>query len=238
MLDRQKIPGHIAIIMDGNGRWAKKKNLPRVLGHNAGMNALVEIVRHSSHLGVKHLTVYAFSTENWKRSTEEIGGIFRLLVKFVDSKIDELDRENVRVRVLGDYTKLPEKSIEKLDQMMNRTEENTGLQFNICLNYGGRSEILYSVKEIAGRVKEGQLDVEDITEELVSNCLFTGKEQVPDPDLLIRTSGEQRLSNFLLWQNAYSEMVFSPVLWPDFTPEIYEDLIDQYQHRDRRFGGR
>ncbi|MGI6722681.1 MAG: isoprenyl transferase [Anaerovoracaceae bacterium] len=238
MPDMDRIPSSVAIIMDGNGRWAKKRNLPTVLGNNAGMNALVEAVRHSSDLGIKHLTVYAFSTENWKRSRDEIGGIFKLLVKFVDSKIDELDRENVRVRVLGDYHALPRISVDRLDRMMARTEDNSGLQFNICLNYGSRDEMKRAVVSIAEKVKNGSLDPEDITEETISEYLYTGQEGIPDPDLLIRTSGEERLSNFLLWQVAYSEMVFTDVLWPDFTPEIYDSVIEEYQSRDRRFGGR
>lgn len=238
MLDTEKIPAHVAVIMDGNGRWAAKRNLPRVMGHNAGMNALVEIVRHSSHIGIKHLTVYAFSTENWKRSKEEISGIFNLLVRFVDSKLDEMDRENVRVRILGDYSALPEKSVKRLDKMTARTYDNTGLNFNICLNYGSRDEITNAVREIAALAAEGKADPQDISEDMISEHLYTGKEKIPDPDLLIRTSGEIRLSNFLLWQTAYSEMVFTDVLWPDFTPAAFDRAIEEYQNRDRRFGGR
>ena len=238
MIDKDRMPASVAIIMDGNGRWAAKRKLPRVMGHNAGMNALVEIVRHSSNIGIRHLTVYAFSTENWKRSSEEINGIFSLLVKFVDSKLEELDREHVRVRILGDYRKLPEKSVGRLERMMERTENNTGLQFNICLNYGARDEIRRAAAEIADLASRGEIRGEDVTEELLAAHLYTGKEAVPEPALLIRTSGEMRLSNFLLWQAAYSEMVFTDVLWPDFTPRELERCIEEYQHRDRRFGGR
>ena len=238
MLDPERMPVHVAVVMDGNGRWAKQRDLPRALGHNAGMLSLIETVRHASHIGIKHLTVYAFSTENWKRSVEEIGAIFSLLVEFVDSQIDELDRENVRVRILGDYSQLPEDAIGRLDGMVERTDDNTGLQFNICLNYGSRDEIVRSVRQIAEMVKSGSLDVEEIDEETIAAHLYTGEEKIPDPDLVIRTSGEERLSNFLLWQVAYSEMVFTDVLWPDMTPDIFDELIEAYQKRDRRYGGR
>ncbi|MEA4922517.1 MAG: isoprenyl transferase [Eubacteriaceae bacterium] len=238
MPDMTRMPRHVAVIMDGNGRWAKKRNLPRILGHNAGMNALVEAVRHSSDMGIKHFTAYAFSTENWKRSGEEVSGIFKLLVKFVDSKLAELHRENVRVRILGDHSVLPGIAVERLDKMVELTEGNTGLQFNICLNYGSRDEIRRAAVKIAEDVRDGKLRPEDITEETLAGHLYTGVEEIPDPDLLIRTSGEERLSNYLLWQLAYSEMIFTDVLWPDFTPEVYDGLIEQYQKRERRFGGR
>ncbi|MGI6735718.1 MAG: isoprenyl transferase [Anaerovoracaceae bacterium] len=238
MPEEHGLPRHVAIIMDGNGRWARHRNLPRVLGHHEGMNTLVEVVRHSSDLGIRHLTVYAFSTENWKRSREEVSGIFSLLVKFVDLKIDELVRERVRVRVLGAYRALPEKAVGRLERLMERTAENDGMQFNICINYGSRAEIIGAVVELAAAVRDGRLQPEDITEERLSAQLLTGKEQIPDPDLLIRTSGEVRLSNFLLWQNAYSEMVFTDVLWPDFTPAVYDRILQEYQGRNRRFGGR
>lgn len=238
MTEVKTIPASVAVIMDGNGRWAKKRNLPRALGHHAGMNALVEIVRHASHIGIRHLTVYAFSTENWKRSREEVGAIFHLLVRFVDSKLDEMHREGVRVRILGDWLVLPKVARGRLKRMVERTRENTGLQFNICLNYGSRNEICDMVRDVARRVRDGEMDLSDITETAISETLFTGREHIPDPDLLIRTSGEERLSNFLLWQLAYSELVFTPVLWPDFTPEHFDQAIQEYQSRERRFGGR
>ncbi|MEG0662446.1 MAG: isoprenyl transferase [Anaerovoracaceae bacterium] len=238
MLDKNRIPAHVAIIMDGNGRWAKKKNLPRVMGHNAGMKAMKEIVKRSSVLGVKHLTVYAFSTENWKRSEEEVGGIFKLLIKYVDSELRELHSNNVRVKILGDYTALPKEAVERLEKTLELTNENTGLQFNIALNYGSRKEMTNGVKALAAEVKAGRLDPEDITEEDITMSLDTGRAGVPDPELLIRTSGEERLSNYLLWQLANSELVFTDVLWPDFSPEEYEKAIEEYQRRDRRFGGR
>lgn len=241
MLDKNRIPAHIAIIMDGNGRWAKKRLLPRVAGHNAGMLAMKEILKRASSLGVKHLTVYAFSTENWKRSDEEISGIFKLLVKYIDSELEELNSNNVRVKILGDYSMLPAEAIERLDKSLATTENNTGLQFNIALNYGSRAEIVRAVNKIEEDRSKGLLDRNvPIDEALISRYLYTGDESgnVPDPDLIIRTSGEERLSNFLLWQCAYSEFAFTDVLWPDFTPEIFEQMIEEFQKRDRRFGGR
>lgn len=240
MLDKDRIPKHVAIIMDGNGRWAKQRGVPRVAGHNAGMKAMKKIVYHSDKLGIKYLTVYAFSTENWKRSVEEVSGIFGLLVKYVNSELKELIENNVKVTVLGDYTRIPEDARQKLENTIEETKDNTGLQFNIALNYGGRDEIKRAVCAIAKKVKAGQMDPEDITEETIGQHLYTGAlhANVPDPELMIRTSGEIRLSNYLLWQTAYSEFVFTDVLWPDFTPEEFEKTIAEYQGRDRRFGGR
>lgn len=241
MIDKNRIPAHVAIIMDGNGRWAKRKGLPRLAGHNAGMLAMKEIVKASSVLGVRYLTVYAFSTENWKRSREEVGGIFRLLVKYVDSELSELHENNVKVRVLGDYSVIPKAAVERLEKSLKTTEHNNGLQFNIALNYGSRAEIVRAVNRIRDDMKQGILDSEtEITEELIGRYLYTGEENgsMPDPDLIIRTSGEERLSNFMLWQSAYSEFAFTDILWPDFTPEEYEKIIEEYQKRDRRFGGR
>ena len=239
MLNLERMPRHVAIIMDGNGRWAKQHGVPRLVGHNAGMEAMKEIVRRSSDLGIEYLTVYAFSTENWKRTEEEVSGIFRLLVKFVKLDLHELVEKNVRVCTLGDYSVIPDAARKSLEQTLEATKDNTGLQFNIALNYGSRAEIVRAVNRIAEDRDAGKIPPE-ITEELISRYLYTGDEcgNVPDPDLIIRTSGEERLSNFLLWQSAYSEFVFSDVLWPDFSPEIYEEMIEIYQSRDRRFGGR
>ncbi len=240
MLDMERIPQHIAVIMDGNGRWATKKKLPKLAGHNAGMKAMKEIVKSSSTLGVGHLTVYAFSTENWKRSIEEVNGIFGLIVVYVEKELAELNANNVKVKVLGDYSQLPKDSVASLERALKTTENNTGLQFNIALNYGGRDDIRRAVKDIAVLAKDGKLQPEDVDEEMISRYLWTGKEHadVPDPELIIRTSGELRLSNFLLWQSAYSEIVVTDVLWPDFTPKEYERCIEEFQKRDRRFGGR
>lgn len=240
MLDKERIPVHVAVIMDGNGRWAKEKGLPRLAGHNAGMKAMKKIVDHSDKLGIKYLTVYAFSTENWKRSIAEVSGIFKLLVKYVDSDLRELVENNVKVKVLGDYSMLPQDAVRSLDRTLEETKDNTGLQFNIALNYGGRDEIKKAVQSIGEKIREGLLAPEDITEETITAELYTGAgyADVPDPELIIRTSGELRLSNFLLWQSAYSELVFPQVMWPDFTPEEYEKAIADYQSRERRFGGR
>ena len=237
-MEIDKVPHHVAIVMDGNGRWARERNLPRLAGHNAGMKALKEIVKRSSTLGLKHLTVYAFSTENWKRSVDEVGGIFKLLVYFVDNELKELHENNVKVNILGDYTALPCDAILRIEKTVNTTKDNTGLTFNIALNYGSRHEIVKCVHRIIGQVLAGEIDGNQIVEEDFSKALNTGLKQIPDPDLIIRTSGEKRISNFLLWESAYSEFVFSDVLWPDFTPEIYENCILEYQQRERRLGGR
>ncbi|MGN0709861.1 MAG: isoprenyl transferase [Anaerovoracaceae bacterium] len=239
MPDTSKMPVHVAIIMDGNGRWAKQHGVPRLAGHNAGMESMKEIVRCSSDLGIKYLTVYAFSTENWKRSQEEVSGIFKLLVKFVKLDLDELDEKNVRVKVFGDYSVIPKAARESLDRTLEKTKDNTGMQFNIALNYGGRSEITRAVNHIIDDMKAGRAEG-PVTEEMISRYLYSGDENgnVPDPDLIIRTSGEERLSNFLLWQGAYSELEFTDLYWPDFTPEAYKALLEDFQHRDRRFGGR
>ncbi|MDO4868852.1 MAG: isoprenyl transferase [Bacillota bacterium] len=239
-LNRERMPRHVAIIMDGNGRWAKQHGVPRLAGHRAGMEAMKKIVDHSDKLGIKYLTVYAFSTENWKRSMEEVSGIFKLLVVFVNRDLKELVDNNVRVEVLGDYSMIPEDSKEALERTLARTKDDTGLQFNIALNYGGRDEIRRSVEQIARRAANGEIKPEDVTEDMIGQGLWTGSEHAysPDPELIIRTSGEERLSNFMLWQGAYSEFVFSDVLWPDFTPDEFEKCIAEYQSRDRRFGGR
>ena len=234
-LDQNNIPKHVAIIMDGNGRWAKKRGLPRISGHNAGMAALKEIVKKSSQLGIKYLTVYAFSTENWKRPEEEVGGIFKLLVTYMKKELKELHANNVKVHILGEYERLPKDAVESLEQSLKVTQNNTGLQFNIALNYGGRDEIIRAVKHLAERVEKGELKAEDITGEMLASHLYTAG--VPDPDVIIRTSGEERISNYLLWQCAYSEFVFTDVLWPDFTPLEYEKTLLEYQKRKRRYGG-
>jgi len=236
-LDPNRIPNHIAIVMDGNGRWAKERGLLRVQGHNAGMKALKEIVKSASQLGVKVLTVYAFSTENWKRPEEEVGGIFKLLVRYCESELDELNANNVRVGVLGETAKLPPDARESLSKALSATKTNDGMEFLIALNYGARREILLAVRDIAEDVKAGRLDPEQLTEDDVSRRLFTGGSAFPDPDLIIRTGGEKRLSNFLLWQGAYAELVFRDIYWPEFTPAELEDCIREYQSRDRRYGG-
>lgn len=235
-IDYEKLPAHIAVIMDGNGRWAKKRNLPRLAGHKAGMEALKKIVRRSGELGIEYLTVYAFSTENWKRSTEEVSGIFQILVFYMEREIREIHQNNVKVNILGDYSSLPQKALEAVDRAVVLTKHNTGLQFNIALNYGGRDEIIKATRRLAENAAAGQLSPQDITEDLFSSQLYTAG--MKDPDLVVRTSGELRLSNFLPWQTAYSEFYFTDTLWPDFDETSYEEAIAAYQHRKRNFGGR
>lgn len=241
MSKQKKMPQHVAIIMDGNGRWAEKNKVSRVTGHNQGMLAMKEIIKKADVMGIKYLTVYAFSTENWKRSQEEVGGIFKLLVKFVGSELAELHQRNVRVHILGDYTdRVPQAAVSSIEKALKTTTQNTGLQFNIALNYGSRAEITRAVQKITSLVAEGELRPEDINDELISANLYTGDENgnIPDPDLIIRTSGEERLSNFLLWQAAYSEFAFTDSLWPDFTPDEFESIVTEFCARSRRFGGR
>lgn len=233
--DPERIPQHVAIIMDGNGRWAKERGMARVQGHNAGMKALKQIVKHSDILGVKNLTVYAFSTENWKRPAEEVSGIFKLLVVYVNQELKELNENNVRVRIIGDWSIIPEDSKKAVEEALELTKNNTGLNFNIAINYGGRAEIVNAAKKISELVKTGQLDSADITEDLISSYTYTAG--LLDPDVIIRTGGEMRTSNFLIWQGAYSELVVTDVYWPDFTPEEYEKSLAEFQKRDRRFGG-
>ncbi|MBQ6622866.1 MAG: isoprenyl transferase [Mogibacterium sp.] len=243
MASEKKFPVHIGIIMDGNGRWAKQHGVPRLMGHNAGMEAMKKIVIAASNLGVRHLTVYAFSTENWKRSVEEVSGIFKLIVRYVNSELKELNENNVHINILGEYDMLPADSVASIDKLLASTAGNTGLNFNIALNYGGRAEITKAVNElfrerIAAGAAEGGFP--EITEDDISAYLYTGRQyhDIPDPDLIIRTSGEERTSNFLLWQSAYSELMFTDTLWPDFTGEELSGMIDRYMHRERRFGGR
>lgn len=240
MLDKERTPLHVAIVMDGNGRWADKRNLPKLAGHNAGMKAMKEIVKAADRLGIEYLTVYAFSTENWKRLVEEVSGIFKLIVIYVDSELKELHESNVKVSILGDYSMLPQDSVQRLNRALDTTKGNTGLKFNIALNYGARDEIERAVRAIADEVKAGTLEPDDIDEHVISARLWTGAHHanIPDPDLVIRTSSEKRLSNYLLWQSAYSEFVFTDVLWPDFTAAELERCIAEFQGRNRRFGGR
>ena len=231
-----KLPEHVAIIMDGNGRWARKHKLSVSKGHRQGTETLREIIRHTDDLGIKALSLYAFSTENWKRSEEEVAALMQLILDFFASEIDELDAKNVRILILGDKSGLPEKQRETLKEAERRTEKNTGLRLNIAVNYGGRAELVKAAREIATLAVNGTLPVDAITEETISDHLYTRGQ--PDVDLLIRTSGEQRLSNFMLYQNAYAEFLFPTVLWPDFTVHDYDEALDAFAHRQRRFGGR
>ena len=231
-----KLPEHVAIIMDGNGRWARKHKLSVSRGHRQGTETLREIIRHTDDLGIRALSLYAFSTENWNRSEEEVAALMQLILDFFASEIDELDAKNVRILILGDKGGLPEKQRETLKEAERRTEKNTGLRLNIAVNYGGRAELVKAAREIATLAVNGSLPVNGITEETISEHLYTRGQ--PDVDLLIRTSGEKRLSNFLLYQNAYAEFVFPEVLWPDFTVHDYDLALDAYAHRERRFGAR
>ncbi|KEI17042.1 isoprenyl transferase [Clostridium haemolyticum] len=234
-LNKDNIPKHIAIIMDGNGRWAKQKKLPRTLGHKAGVETIREIVKECSNLGVKILTLYAFSTENWKRPKEEVGALMKLLVEYLKKELKELHEENVIIRTIGNISKLPKICQQELTNAYNTTKNNTGLILNLALNYGGRDEIINAMKEIGAKIKEGTLSPEDINEEVISQVLYT--KNLSDPDIIIRTAGEQRLSNFLLWQCAYSEFWYTDIKWPDFKKDDLCKAIYDYQNRDRRFGG-
>jgi len=229
-LNKDNLPEHIAIIMDGNGRWAKAKNRPRLFGHNAGMKTMKKIVRASSDAGIKIITMYAFSTENWKRSPEEVDGLMNIAVEYFHKEVGELHQNNVKINVIGDLNGLGKKVREAAVKAMATTAENTGLVLNIALNYGGRAEILQAVKLL---IAQG-IAPEALTEAQISEHLYTKNQ--PDPDLLIRTGGESRLSNFMLWQMAYSEFIFTDIYWPDFEVASYYQMIENYQRRNRRYG--
>ena len=233
-IDRLPAPEHIAIIMDGNGRWAKQRGLPRTAGHAAGGEAFRRIANYCRTLGVKYLTVYAFSTENWKRSEEEVSGIMRLLGRYLREALADMEKNKVRFRFFGDLTKLsPE--LQKLCSDAQNQSADYEVQVNFCLNYGGRDEIVHAAGAFAADVAAGKYKAEDLTESLLSTYLYSA--DVPDPELIIRPSGEKRISNFLLWQSAYSEFVFMNVLWPDFSPSDLDEAIAEYHRRNRRFGG-
>ena len=234
-----KVPDHIGVIMDGNGRWAKKRMQPRVFGHKAGMDALRKVAIAASDMGVKALTVYAFSTENWTRPDQEVKFIMNLPVEFYDKFVPELHQKNMKIQMIGETDRLPKQTFDALKKAEELTKLNTGLILNFALNYGGRAEITQAVKLIAQDVLDAKINPGDITEELIGEYLFTGHlpKVLRDPDLIIRTSGELRLSNFLPWQAAYSELYFTDVLWPDFDEEALKDAIIEYNRRNRRFGG-
>ena len=230
-----EVPRHVAVILDGNGRWAKKRFMPRNFGHKAGAKAVEQACEDVWNLGIEYFTVYAFSTENWKRSVEEVTGIMNLLRDYLVDSIERSCRNNMKVHIIGDRTRLAPDINDAIDKLEDATKDNTGLKFTIALNYGGRDEIRRAVQAIAGEVKSGSVDIEDITEDMISSHLDT--RDLPDPDLLIRTSGEIRTSNFLPWQLAYSEFYFTDVLWPDMKREDFIDAIRYYNGRERRFGG-
>jgi undecaprenyl diphosphate synthase len=227
-MKKSNYPTHVAIIMDGNGRWAKSRMMPRVMGHKRGVEATKSIVRHAGEIGLNYLTLYAFSTENWTRPQNEIDELMGMLRIYMKSEAAELHKNNVRLRVIGFRERLAQDIIEMIDNLENMTKDNTGLNLTVALDYGGRQEIVNAAQQL---VRENI----DITEENLSAKLFTS--DLPDPDLLIRTSGEMRVSNFLLWQCAYSEFIFTETLWPDFTPEKFDACLAEFQTRDRRFGG-
>ena len=234
-----EVPKHIGIIMDGNGRWAKKRMQPRVFGHKAGMEALQEVTIAAKEMGVQALTVYAFSTENWTRPQQEVSFIMNLPVEFYDRFVPELHRNNVKIQMIGEVSRLPKETLEALEKAEALTRSNTGLILNFALNYGGRAELTQAVKQIAQEVLDAHINPGDISEETIANYLYTSSlpKDLRDPDLIIRTSGELRLSNFLPWQAAYSELYFTDVMWPDFGEKALQDAIVEYSHRHRRFGG-
>lgn len=234
-IDKDNIPKHIAIIMDGNGRWAKQRKLPRTMGHKAGVETIRRVIKESHVLGIKYLTLYAFSTENWKRPDDEVSALMKLLVDYLRSELAELNKNEVVIRVLGDVKKLPKDAQKEIIEAIEVTKNNKGIVLNIAFNYGGRDEIIRATKLVAKEVKNGNLDIEDIDENIFEKYLYTNG--TPDPDLIIRPSGEQRISNFLLWQCAYSEFWYSNVCWPDFKEEHLYEAIYDYQNRDRRYGG-
>ena len=235
MLDLKKIPAHIAIIMDGNGRWAKNKGLPRTWGHRKGMEALERTVEASMDLGVKYLTLYAFSTENWKRPQEEVGVLMNLLIEFVDKKINELDRKGVKVVHIGSKENVADKVEKKIRYAEDLTKNNDKMVLSLAFNYGSRQEIVSAMQKIAVKVSAGEIKAEEIDEEMIEKYLYTAN--MPDPDLLIRTGGEMRISNYLLWQIAYSEFWVTKKYWPDFAKEDLWQAVYDYQKRSRRFGG-
>jgi undecaprenyl diphosphate synthase len=234
LLDPSKLPRHVAVIMDGNGRWAKKRLLNRIKGHEKGVEAVRTIVRTCRELGIFILTLYAFSTENWQRSKSEIAALMTLLERFLNSERQELMENNIRLNAIGQIERLPNSTRSVLEKIMDLTKDNESMILNLALSYGGRDEILKMVRRIADKIKSGELEPEAITSEHIVDHLYTG--QMADPDILIRTSGEMRVSNFMLWQIAYSEIFITPTLWPDFTRDEFFKILFDFQNRERRFG--
>lgn len=234
-LDKNKMPKHIAIIMDGNGRWAIKRGLPRIAGHWAGAEALRDIVKVCSELNIEVLSVFAFSSENWRRPHDEVNAILNLLLYYLKKEVKNLNKNNVKILVTGEWQQLPLKIVDEIKRSIYLTKQNTGLILNIVLNYGARKEIIKACKDLCNEIKNGKIDIDKIDENLFEKFLYT--KGLPDPDLLIRPSGELRISNFLLWQIAYTELWFTDIYWPDFTREDLLDALKDYQKRERRFGG-
>ena len=233
-LDTTKLPTHVAIIMDGNGRWAKKRLLNRINGHEKGSETVRTIVRTCRKIGIPYLTLYAFSTENWQRPKTEVEALMTLLKKFLQSEREEMVENNIRLRAIGQLDRLPKKVWKELDQTMTATREQTGMNLILALSYGGRAEIVRMVQEVAEKIKRGTIDSQAVNEGLISDHLYT--RDIPDPDLLIRTSGEMRISNFLLWQIAYTEIFVTSTLWPDFSKNEFLHILHEFQSRDRRYG--
>jgi len=233
-INLEKLPNHIAIIMDGNRTWARAKGIDPKLGHKEGAKVLENIVRYANKIGIKHITVYAFSTENWNRTKEEVGALMLLLQNYLDDFSKRADTENIKIKVLGDITALPKGLQNSINKSIERTKDNTGIVFNVAFNYGGRAELVMATRKIAEQVKTGELNVEDITEDIITNSLYTSGQ--PDPDLLIRTSGQIRTSGFLPWQTIYSEFVFLEKNWPDFNEEDLLRCIKEYQNRTIKKG--
>jgi undecaprenyl diphosphate synthase len=229
-----ELPNHVAVIMDGNGRWATQRGLPRVAGHRAGVKSVRAIVEAAGELGIEVLTLYTFSKENWQRPVNEVSTLMKLLASTLRKEINELHQKNVQIRTIGDLDDLPQFAYEQVVEGIEKTRHNTGLILNLALSYGGRSEIMKAVREIAEKVRDGELYLGDVDEEIFSDFLYS--KNLPDPDLLIRTSGEQRISNFLLWQLAYAEIYLTPTLWPDFGKKEFYDALVWYMKRERRFG--
>ena len=233
-LDSTKLPAHVAIIMDGNGRWAKKRLLNRINGHEKGSDTVRTVVRTCRQIGISYLTLYAFSTENWQRPRTEVEALMALLKNFLHSEQKEMVENDIRLRVIGQVDRLPEKVREALHQTMSATKDNTAMTLILALSYGGRAEIIRMVQEVAKLIKQGEIDPNAVTAELIADHLYT--RDIPDPDLLIRTSGEMRISNFLLWQIAYTEIFVTPTLWPDFSRDELLEILKDYQGRERRYG--
>lgn len=229
------IPEHVGIILDGNGRWAKKRFMPRNVGHVQGSRVLEQICEDADEIGIKYLTVYVFSTENWKRSKSEVDGLMKILRDYLKNCIKRAEKNNMKVRILGSRAGLDDDILQRIDELEEASRNNTGLVFQVALNYGGRDELIRAVRKVAQMVKDGSLDVNDIDEELFGRYLDT--EEAPEPDLIIRTSGEKRISNFLIWQSAYSEFDFPEILWPDFNKNRLIEAVERYNKRERRFGG-
>lgn len=234
-IDFENIPRHIGIIMDGNGRWAKNRFLPRIAGHKEGMNRVVDIVEECCKIGIKTLTLYAFSTENWKRPEEEVKGLMNILVIYINSQLKRILENNIIFRVVGDYSKLPSSIVKLLDDSIEKSKDNTGMVLNIALNYGGRAEIISSIKKLYEDISDGKFSIDNLNEETFKNYLYTKENS--DVDLIIRTGNEKRISNFLIYQMAYSEFYFTDILWPEFYAEDLYDAIYDFQNRNRRFGG-